>query len=93
MGEVARFKKSFEISELNDDVFDLDLSIELAIENLQRVEMNEFSKLNFHNNLWQLYDEEKDSMLYFRFNRLEEELQDEHFDRVESNSSNEMLGS
>lgn len=83
MGEVARFKGNFEISELNDDVFDLDLSIELAIENLQRVEMNEFSKINFHNNLWQLYDEEKDSMLYFRFNRLEEELQDEHFDRVE----------
>ncbi|MBT2579799.1 integrase [Bacillus sp. ISL-8] len=84
MPETASVNKSIEIAELSDEAFELEFSIELAIENLKSIEINRFSELNFHNDLWKLYDEESDIMLYFRFNRLEEELQGKQLNQLET---------
>ena len=84
MRETASVKKSIEIAELSDEAFELEFSIELAIENLKIMEIHRFSELDFHNKLWKLYDEDSDSMLYFRFNRLEEELQGKQLNQLET---------
>ncbi|MEZ2649682.1 integrase [Bacillus wiedmannii] len=84
MGETASVKESIEIAELSDEAFELEFSIELAIENLKSIEINRFSEFDFNNNLWQLYDEERDIMMYFRFNRLEEELQGKQLNQLKT---------
>ncbi|MEM5643097.1 hypothetical protein AAHB52_20940 [Bacillus toyonensis] len=38
MGETASVKESIEIAELSDEAFELEFSIELAIENLKKYE-------------------------------------------------------
>ncbi|EJQ61847.1 hypothetical protein [Bacillus mycoides] len=63
-----------EIAELSDEVFELELSIELSIENLESLEKNNFTKVNFYDNVWDLYDEERDEISYLRFSRVKEEL-------------------
>ncbi|MDA1777167.1 integrase [Bacillus cereus group sp. BY9-3LC] len=84
MRETASVKKSIEIAELSDEAFELEYSIELAIENLKSMEINRLSEVDFHKNLWKLYDEEKDIIFYFRFNRLEEELQGKQLNQLET---------
>ncbi|HGH7176034.1 TPA: integrase [Bacillus wiedmannii] len=84
MGETASVKESIEIAELSDEAFELEFSIELAIENLKSMEINRLSEVDFHKNLWQLYDEEKDIMFYFRFNRLQEEVQGKQLNQLET---------
>ncbi|WP_227595909.1 integrase [Bacillus cereus] len=66
--------KIMEIAELSDEVFDLELSIELSMENLENLEKNKFTRVNFHDDQWNLYDEERDQMSYLRFSRVKEEL-------------------
>ncbi|MCE0554165.1 hypothetical protein LQK80_18990 [Bacillus thuringiensis] len=63
-----------EIEELSDEAFELELSMELSIENLETIEKNKFTEINFYENVWKLYDEERDNMFYLRFSRLIEEL-------------------
>ncbi|PEY63930.1 integrase [Bacillus thuringiensis] len=75
--------KIIEIEELSDEVFELEFSIELSMDNLESIEKNNFTEVNFYDNVWKLYDGERDNMFYLRFSRVKEELRGYSLKEVE----------
>ncbi|MEB8960313.1 hypothetical protein P4H76_12345 [Bacillus cereus] len=43
-----------EIEELSDEAFELELSMELSIENLETIEKNKFTEINFYENVMEI---------------------------------------